>query len=41
MMDKKAAKEDPAVRIDFDKLEEIVAQGRRVEGKFLYGSGMI
>jgi hypothetical protein len=41
MMDDKSTKQNPAVRIDFDKLEEIVAQGRTVEGKFLYGSGMI
>jgi hypothetical protein len=41
MMDDKSTKQNPAVRIDFDKLEKIVAQGRTVEGKFLYGSGMI
>ncbi len=40
-MDDKSTKQNPAVRIDFDKLEKIVAQGRTVEGKFLYGSGMI
>jgi len=41
MLDDKSTKQNPAIRINFDKLEEIVAQGRTVEGKFLYGSGMI
>jgi hypothetical protein len=33
--------EDLRVRINLDKLEKIVARGRTVEGKFLYGGGMI
>jgi len=41
MMDDKSTKQNPAFRICFDDLEKIVAKGRTVEGKFLYGSSKI
>ena len=39
-LNSKSGNEDSRVRIDPEKLQNIVAKGRTVEGKFLYGSGM-